>query len=81
MPNNDDESVSTAESDNDRGEETLSAAELQAQEDEAAAADLIWKDPLYAETAAERLALIEQIQNKNPPCYSYSTSSEPELYT
>ena len=65
MPNNDDESVSTAESDNDRGEETLSAAELQAQEDEAAAADLIWKDPLYAETAAERLALIEQIQNKN----------------
>ena len=63
MPNNDDESVSTAGSDDNRGEETLSAAELQAQEDESAAADLIWKDPLYALPAADRLALVDQIQN------------------
>ena len=65
MPNSEDDTVSTAGSGDDGVEETLTSEELQAQQDESNAADLIWKDPLYALPAADRLAIVDQIKNKN----------------
>ena len=53
------------DSDNDDGETTLTPEELETQQDEKKASDLMWADPLYLLAAKERIAFVNQIAEKN----------------